>query len=94
MITTIDEFETALGRMLQLLADPPAPGTPEDAEFDRMLADLKAYRETLPAPVQAEHPAAPGLDRLQAELQDFQRRNPDHPRTGAMSGFAFGRDLS
>ncbi|MEI9963609.1 MAG: hypothetical protein WDM92_01765 [Caulobacteraceae bacterium] len=91
MIKTPAEFDIALERVLGYLSDPPQPGGHEDAEFSRLMEDIAAYQAALPTPA-PEHPAAPGLDRLQAELADFQRRHPDRAE-GITERFGFGRNL-
>lgn len=92
MIRNQEQFETALETVQAYLAEPPRDGGPEDANFSRLLVELKEYRATLPVEAEA-HPAADALAKLENELDDFRQRYPERDHSGRLSHFGFGQDI-
>lgn len=93
MITTREDFEAALERVLGYLASPPAPGAPEDREFSALLADLKAYHGAVTKAEVRDEAVSVAFEDLDRELASFRRRHADRPQAGSFSGFGFGHDL-
>jgi hypothetical protein len=93
MITTRDEFEDALGRVLGYLAQPPEPGSAGDRDFSTLLSSLEAYRGGLSEDEAREETVRSAFKGLDQELASFRLRHADRPQAGAFSGFGFGRRL-
>jgi hypothetical protein len=91
MIETPRQFEAALQQVAAYLAEPPQEGTAQDADFARLLSELKEYRKTLP-PAE-ERKAVTAFSALDEHLAEFRARYPEHHRRGELSHFGFGQDL-
>lgn len=93
MITTRDEFEDALQRVLGYLAKPPAPDSAEDRDFTTLLSRLQSYRGRIVRQEACDEAVASSFRHLDREFDRFRRRHADRPQAGAFSSFGFGRDL-
>ena len=94
IITTRDQFEAALGRVLGYLAHPPEPGSPEDRDFTVLLSSLETYRGKLDRSEAHDDAVSSAFSRLDREFGKFRQRHSTRPQAGAFGGFGFGRDLS
>ena len=94
IITTRDEFEDALERVLGYLAQPPTPGTPEDQDFTALLSGLDAYRGKLDKSEAKDEVVSTAFTQLDREFAKFREQHATRPQAGAFRGFGFGRDLS
>lgn len=93
MITTREEFEDTLERVLGYMAAPPAPGTAEDKDFTTLLSSLEAYRGGLSEEEARDDAMNAAFEDLDREMAGFRQRHADRPQAGAFSGFGFGRRL-
>jgi hypothetical protein len=94
IITTRDQFDAALERVLGYLAHPPEPGSPEDRDFTVLLSSLESYRGKLEPAEARNEVVSSAFSRLDREFASFRRRYATRPQAGIFGGFGFGRDLS
>jgi hypothetical protein len=94
IITTREQFEAALERVLGYLARPPAPGTPEDSDFTVLLSSLESYRGKVDRSEAHNEVVSSAFSRLDREFANFRHRYATRSQAGIFGGFGFGRDLS
>ena len=73
MIDNRDDLEAALQRAVELMAEPPEPGTAEHEEFLVLLSEIEACHDRLQAEAK-QGPLARERAALAQHLADYSRR--------------------
>ena len=97
VIDSPESFEAALEEALELLADGPTQGTPQDARLQDLLSAIEAYQGELPTPEETD-PRAAEIARLLGRAAELETRVASRKSTlmgdvDATLSPLFGRDI-
>lgn len=92
MATQIEDeagLEQALDQVAAFLEAPPEPGSPQDAEFGALLAEIERYRPSLsvPEPPSEWSRLAERADDLAAQASEFQQAREAREDRERLSSF-------